>query len=138
MAAYTVYMNSITSDKSNTAVGFASLIDDHLSGGLDLNKYLIKHPMATFFMRATGNSMSDAGILNGDLLIVDKSLTPQNNSIIIAILNGEFAVKRLKIVGDKGLLISTNSKHKPIVTNDIEGFQFWGVVTHAIHNVCLS
>lgn len=129
-------MNSTKEEASKVTSGFTSIIDDHIDTGLDLNKYLIRHPAATFFMRATGDSMRDAGILNGDLLIVDKSLPPKNNAIVIVILNGEFSVKRLKIVGDKGFLLSANAQYKPIAISDITAFQVWGVVTHAIHNVC--
>jgi DNA polymerase V len=117
---------------------FSSALDDHMEGNLDLNQYLIKHPAATFFVRAVGQSMCEVGILDGDLLIVDKSLTPKDNSIVIAVINDEFTVKRLKLINGRGFLCSANSKYKAIEITKIEGFQFWGVVTHAIHNVCAN
>jgi len=86
---------------------------------LDLNQHLIKHPAATFFMRAAGESMCAAGILDGDLLIVDRSLRPTKNSIVIAVINGELMVKPLKTITG-------------------QDFQVWGVVTYAIHDLCAS
>lgn len=97
----------------NSTILFAT--DDHLEGGLDLKQHLIKHPAATFFVRAQGASMPNAGILNGDLLIVDRAVTPKQNSIIIAELNGELVVKRFS-----------------------KDFQCWGVVTYAIHDLRFS
>lgn len=105
---------------------------------LNLNQHLIKHPAATFFVRACGQSMCDAGILDGDLLIVDRSLTPINNSIIIVVINGEFAVKRLKIINGGRFLYTANTSYKPIAVTDIADFKAWGVVIYAIHNLCSS
>lgn len=115
------------------ACGFPSPADDYLELDLDLNQYLIKHPAATFFVRAEGDSMRGIGILPGDLLIVDKSLMPKDNSIVLAVINGEFTVKRLKIVAGKGFLCPANKNYKPMAISSIDSFQFWGVVTHAIH-----
>lgn len=113
-------------------------VADNIESGLDLNQYLIKHPAATFFTRADGSSMCDAGILNGDLLIVDKSLTPKNNAIVIAVLNGELTVKRLKIINAKAFLYPANKDYQPIPIANTEALQLWGVVTYAIHNLCVS
>jgi len=134
---YTVYMNS-TIYSSKVACGFPSPADDHMEGALDLNQHLIKHPAATFFVRAAGESMCEAGILDGDLLVVDKSLPPKDGSIVIALINGEFMVKRLKIINGQGFLYPANKNFKPIAVGGVEGFQFWGVVTHAIHDVRVS
>jgi DNA polymerase V len=122
---------------ARAASGFSEPIFDHMDGGLDLNQHIIKHPAATFFVRAKGEPMLDAGIFAGDLLIVDRSLTPKDGSIVIAVLNGELRVKRLKIISGKCFLQAEN-KLQQILVDSIEGFQFWGVVTHAIHDVCVS
>ncbi|HSX21010.1 MAG TPA: translesion error-prone DNA polymerase V autoproteolytic subunit [Gammaproteobacteria bacterium] len=127
-------MNSININTiCKIASGFSAQVIDHIEHSLDLNQYLITHPAATFFVRAEGDSMRDVGILNDDLLVVDRSLIPQNNSIVIAIINGEFFVKRLKIVDGKGFLYTANKYSQPIAVADVDGLQFWGVVTHAIH-----
>ena len=121
-----------------TASGFPSPADDYIDNALDLNQHLIKHPAATFFVRAKGDSMCELGILTGDILIVDRSLSPKDNSIVIAELNGEFIVKRLKIIAGRGFLYAANNKYKPIPIADLDNFQFWGVVTYAIHEICFS
>ncbi len=123
---------------SKAACGFPSPADDHLESELDLNQYLIKHPAATFFVRASGDSMLEAGILPGDILIVDRSLTPQNNSIIIAAVHGEFTVKYLKINRGQTFLYPANKKYLPLEVSKLENFQIWGVVTYAIHDLRVS
>lgn len=115
--------------------GFPSPADDHMELNLNLQQHLIKHPAATFFVRASGQSMCDAGILDGDLLIVDKALTPTNNSIIVAVIDGEFTVKRLKIINGESFLYPANNNYKPIAIANIADFQTWGVVTYAIHDL---
>lgn len=77
--------------------GFPSPADDYIEGKLDLNRHLIKHPAATFFVRVTGNSMTGAGIHSGDLLIVDRSLEPTDGHVVVAVLDGELTVKRLQM-----------------------------------------
>lgn len=120
---------------SSVACGFPSPADDHMDASLDLNLHLVKHPAATFFVRAEGESMCDAGILHGDLLLVDKSLSPKDNSIVIAILNGELTVKCLKIIASKAFLYPANKNYRPIPIADLDGLQIWGVVTYAIHDL---
>jgi DNA polymerase V len=140
-------MNSITNIttsleiplfSSKVACGFPSPADDHQELSLDLNQHLIPHPASTFFVRAEGDSMRGVGILPGDLLIVDRSLSPRDNSIIIAVLNGDFTVKRLKISHGKGFLYPANKNYQPIAISKLDNFQMWGVVTHAIHDVRAS
>lgn len=114
---------------------FGVQVEDHIEHALDLNRYLIKHPAATFFIRADGDAMRDLGILDGDLLVVDRALAPQNNSIVLAVLNGEFTVKRLQINAGKMFLHSANRQQKPIPMSESNKVQLWGVVTHAIHDV---
>ena len=115
--------------------GFPSPADDFLEKKLDLNEYLIKNPAATFFIRVRGSSMIQAGIFSGDILIVDRSLEPENNAIVVVVIDGEFTVKRLQTSGGQIRLIAENRNYKPIkVTEEME-FQVWGVVTNVIHTV---
>ena len=114
------------------SAGFPSPAQDYLDGKLDLNSYLIEHPAATFFMRMSGDAMVYAGIFNNDLLIVDRSIEPQNNSIIIAVLNGELTIRRI-IKSKQYIYIETRLKENNIkITEDID-FNIWGVVTKVIH-----
>jgi DNA polymerase V len=120
---------------SKISAGFPSPADDYIEKKLDLNEHLIKHPAATFFVRVSGDSMSDASIKSGDILIVDRALLPKNNSIIIAILDGEFTVKRIKIKNNEYYLEPANKKYSSIkITEDMD-FESWGVVTYAIHSI---
>jgi DNA polymerase V len=100
----------------------------------DLNKQLVKHPTATFFVRVTGDSMIDAGIHSGDTLIVDRSLEPKNGSIVIAVLNGELTVKRLSKESNKLYLMPENQNYDPIEILEETQFEIWGVVTNVIHS----
>ena len=85
------------------SAGFPSVAEDYIENSLDLNELIIKHPASTFFVRVQGDSMRGAGILSGDILVVDRSLEASNNKIIVAIVNGEFTVKRL-VLGSDGAL----------------------------------
>lgn len=116
--------------------GFPSPAEDYIERKLDLNEHLIEHPAATFFVRVEGDSMLGAGIHKGDILIVDRSLEAVNGRIIIAVLNGEFTVKRLKKDGDAIYLVPENPKFPKIQIEPSWDFQVWGVVTYVIHNVC--
>lgn len=115
------------------SAGFPSPADDYIEGKLDLNQHLIKHPAATHFVRATGDSMIGAGIHSGDLLIVDKSREPKDNSVVIAIVDGEFTVKRLCLRRGKLVLLPDNEKYPPVELHEDTAFEIWGVVTHVIH-----
>jgi DNA polymerase V len=99
---------------SSVAAGFASPADDHLEAELNLNEYLIAHPSETFFVRAKGDSMQQAGIFDKDLLIVDRSLTPKDNDIVIAAVAGQLTVKRLVVKLGKPWLYPANPNYKPI------------------------
>lgn len=121
---------------SGVKAGFPSPAEDFIDKSLDLNELLIKHPAATFFVRVDGNSMINAGISSGDILIVDRSLEAQNNSIIVAIVDGEFTVKRLKKAGKQIVLIPENPEYNPILIHSETQFEVWGVVTTVIHK-CL-
>ncbi len=114
------------------SAGFPSPADDFLDANIDLNTYLIKNPSTTFYGRVKGNSMVDAGIHDGDLLIIDKSLQPENNKIAVCFIDGEFTVKRIKMEKDIVWLVAENKAYKPIkVTKDNE-FIIWGIVINVI------
>lgn len=115
------------------AAGFPSPADDFVDRRLDLNEHLIRHPTATFFVRVQGSSMIDAGIHDGDLLIVDRSLEPGDNRIIIAALNGELTVKRVTRRGGKLWLLPENHDFAPVEVTPEMQFEVWGVVTSVIH-----
>ncbi len=117
------------------SAGFPSPADDYLDRKLDLNEYLIKHPAATFFVRVEGESMIDAGIHSGDILIVDRALEPADHKVVIAVLNGELTVKRIKKTRGKLCLIPDNSAYQPIEVTPEMNLEVWGVVTHVIHPV---
>lgn len=114
--------------------GFPSPAEDHTEQKLDLNHFLIKHPAATFFVRVEGDSMKGGGISNGDLLIVDRAITPQNGQIVVAILNGEFTLKRIKKEGKRLFLKPENPSFPLIQITEEMDFQVWGVVTYTIHS----
>jgi len=120
---------------SKVRAGFPSPADDYLDKKLDLNEHLIKNPAATFFVRVTGNSMVNAGIKSGDLLIVDRSLEAKDKRIVVAIVNGEFTVKRIHKKGDKLYLTPENEKYASLEVKEDMDFEVWGVVVHVIHTV---
>jgi len=115
------------------SAGFPSPAEDYLEGNLDLNKHLIKHPAATFFVKVSGSSMIDAGIHDGDILIVDRSIKPANKKVVIAVVNGELTVRRIRITKDKVVLVSENKDYKPLQVEEEMDFEVWGVVTNVIH-----
>ncbi|MBZ9731425.1 translesion error-prone DNA polymerase V autoproteolytic subunit [Salegentibacter sp. JZCK2] len=117
------------------SAGFPSPADDHLEDIIDLNEQLIRNKEATFFGRAEGDSMIGAGIGNGDLLVIDKSLRPKNQNIAVCFLDGEFTVKRIKIEKDIIWLVAENEKYQPIKVTSENDFVIWGIVTHCIKNL---
>ncbi|NDV21744.1 LexA family transcriptional regulator [Desulfovibrio sp. JC022] len=118
---------------SEVIAGFPSPADDYIDKKMDLNEQLISNPAATFLVRAYGDSMLDANINQGDILVVDRSQDAHHNSIIIAIFNGELTVKRL-IQREGKLFLAPENPDYPIleITEDIS-FEVWGVVTYIIH-----
>jgi len=113
--------------------GFPSPAEDYVEGPLDLNRHLIPHPAATFFVKVKGDSMIGAGIHSGDLLIVDRAVTAIHNSVIIAVLDGDLTVKRLYRVGGILRLMPENPAYPPIEIHPGTDFEVWGVVTKVIH-----
>lgn len=112
--------------QQNIAAGFPSPADDYIEGKLDLNKYLITNPPATFFVKAACNSMIGSGIFKGDVLIVDRSKKALHNKIVIASYEGELIVRRLCKKATKTYLVSENSQYANIELN--EDTSIWGIV----------
>lgn len=120
---------------SKVSAGFPSPADDHMEKKLDLNEYLISCPEATFFVRATGNSMLGAGIYPDDILIVDRSLDVKNGKIVIAAVNGDLTVKRFEKKGNVIKLLPENPEYDAIEINEGDDIHIWGVVTGVVHKV---
>lgn len=120
--------------KQGISAGFPSPAEDFLDISIDLNKELIKNPNATFYGRVKGSSMKDAGLDNGDLLIIDKSLEPKNGKIAVCFIDGEFTVKRIKIDKKEGIvwLVAENKDYKPIKVTPDNELMIWGIVTTVI------
>lgn len=113
--------------------GFPSPAEDHVDQALDLNEHLVSHPAATFFVRVKGNSMKDANILSGDLLIVDRSVTPGDKQIVVAMLDGEFCVKRLRRSEGRVWLEAANPEFPQFEITDEQELTIWGAVTFIVH-----
>ena len=120
------------------SAGFPSPATDYMENKLDLNEHLIKHPAATFIVKTSGSSMINADIYSGDLLIVDRSLTPRSNNIVIASIFGDLTVKKIKKKDKSFFLVSANEDYPSIeVKEEMECF-IWGVVTYIIHETTSS
>jgi DNA polymerase V len=115
--------------------GFPSPAEDYIDRKLDLNEHLIKHPSATFFVKVEGHSMINAGIHNGDTLIVDRALEPADKKIVIAVINGDMTVKRIRKLRGRLYLMPENDSFQPIEITEDSDFQIWGVVSSVIHPV---
>jgi len=115
--------------------GFPSPAEDYVEHKIDLNSYLVTHPAATFFVRASGNSMTGANIHDGDLLIVDRALEAAHDDIVIAVVHGEITVKRLHYLRGEVALVPENDSYKKIFINEHSELHIWGVVTNVIHCV---
>jgi len=124
---------SIPLFNGKVAAGFPSPADDFVEKSLDLNELMVKHPAATFFVRAEGDSMIGAGIYPNDILVVDRSLRPTSGKVVICALNGELTVKRLKTKKGRMVLTAENPDYKDIVINPDVDAMIWGVVTYVIH-----
>ena len=120
------------------SAGFPSPATDYMENKLDLNEYLIRHPAATFIVKASGSSMVNADIYSGDLLIVDRSVTPKSNNIVIASIFGDLTVKKLKKKEKSFFLISANDEYPSIEVNEEMECFIWGVVTYIIHETASS
>lgn len=115
--------------------GFPSPAGDYLHESLDFNRDLIKHPEATFYGRVDGDSMIEAGICDGDIAVIDRSLEPQNGNVVVAYINNEFTIKYLDLTHKKDGYIElrpANNKYKPIRIDESDTFEVWGVVVWTI------
>ncbi len=115
--------------------GFPSPATDFIDLNIDLNRHLIKHPSATYYAKVKGESMKDAGISDGDLLIIDKSIDPIDGKIAICYLDGEFMLKRIKIRPDGVWLMPANSEFSPVKVQENNNLIIWGIVTYVIKTV---
>ena len=115
------------------AAGFPSPAEEYVEIALDLNKELIKHPASTFYARVKGDSMVDAGIQDGDLLVIDKALEPKEGTVAVCYLDGEFTVKRLSVREEGVYLMPANAEFKPIRITEENNFLVWGLVAYVIH-----
>lgn len=121
--------------EAGISAGFPSPADDFLDASIDLNKILVTNKDATFYGRVKGDSMIDAGLSDGDLLIIDKSLEPKDGKIAVCFIDGEFTVKRIKITNKCIYLVAENKNYKPIKVTDDNDFLIWGIVTTVIKSV---
>lgn len=121
--------------KTANATGFGAASDDHAERGVDLNEQLIRNKPATFFMRVNGEAMIGAGIFDGDMVIVDRSIKPTSGKIVIAVLNGDMLIRRFEREFNKIRLVPETKKLAPIDIDPYADFTVWGVVTYVIHEV---
>lgn len=120
---------------SSVAAGFPSPADDYLEGHLDLNRYLIDDAAACFMVRVSGDSMQDAGIHDGDLLVVNRSLPARHGHIVLAVLSGEFTVKRLHQRDGRTALLPDNPAYPPIDIGPGQELHIWGVVSACVRRL---
>jgi DNA polymerase V len=116
--------------------GYPSLLSEQAKELVDINGYLIRKEIATYIFRVQGNAMIDAGIFDGDVLVVDRSIEPKHNDIVLVTLNNEFIVKRLYLQAGLIKLISENPIYPPLVIKERDDFAIWGVVTNSVHKLC--
>ena len=119
----------------SVSAGFPSPAESYIDTNIDLNEELINHPASTFFLRVKGNSMKNAGIQDGDLLIVDRSLDAKPGHIVVAILDGSFTVKKLTYRKNIPYLEAENSNYPPLDLRHYENIQIWGVAIYSIHTL---
>ena len=112
--------------------GFPSPAADFEENKISLDKIVVKNKETTFYAKASGNSMTGAGIDDGDILVIDRSIEPINNKIAVCLIDGEFTVKRIKIEGEQVFLMPENSNYKPIKIELHNEFVVWGIVTYVI------
>ena len=119
----------------SVSAGFPSPADDYTEENIDLNEHLIRNPFSTFFLRVKGDSMINSGIHDKDLIIVDKSLNPTPGNIVIAMIDGEFTVKRFSIKNNKLYLKAENRNYPDFNLEDYSDVHIWGVVIYSIHTL---
>ncbi|QSA96238.1 LexA family transcriptional regulator [Methylococcus sp. EFPC2] len=119
---------------SRVPAGLPSPADDHLEDSIDLHEELIHHPAATFFVRVQGESMTGAGIFDGDLLVIDRALEPKPGAVVVAVVDGELTVKRLKVENGRIWLMPENPAFRPLEIRDGMDLVIWGVVKHTVRS----
>nr|WP_040504930.1 translesion error-prone DNA polymerase V autoproteolytic subunit [Leucobacter chromiiresistens] len=117
------------------ACGFPSPAQDYETTEIDLNEHLMPNRVSTFLIRARGNSMTRAGIYDGDELIVDRSIRPEDGHVVVAVVDGEMTVKRLRVTRAGVVLSAENSRHPDIEVAELSELHIWGVVTRSLHRV---
>ena len=120
----------------SVTAGYPSPLAEQAKELVDINSHLIRNEIATYIFRVKGNAMTDAGIFDGDVLVVDRSIEPKHNDIVLATLNNEFIVKRLYKQAGLIKLISENPIYPPLVIKERDDFEIWGVVTNSVHKLC--
>ena len=115
--------------------GFPSPATDYMTQAIDLNKELVRHPAATFYGRVVGDSMIDAGVEEGDILVIDKSLEPRDGDMAVCFVDGEFTLKYLRMKDDELTLVPANPNYPQIHISEGVEFRMWGVVTYIIKKV---
>jgi DNA polymerase V len=119
--------------QATIAAGFPSPASGYEEDRLDINDIVVTNPAATFYIRVKGNSMIDANIVEGDILVVDRSLEPKHNDIVVAIVDGEFTVKTLYSKEGLVKLVPANPNYPEILLNDLQELKIWGIVSYIIH-----
>lgn len=138
-ASAEAFLASIASEGIHA--GFPSPAQDYMDKCIDLNRELVRHPASTFYGRVVGDSMIEAGVNEGDILVIDKSLVPSEGDMAVCFLDGEFALKKISLSDPagssrKGLwLLPANPKYSPIEVGEDQSFVVWGVVTYIIKKV---
>jgi len=128
-------LDGINLFEGSVPAGFPSPADDSMDLDLNLHDHLVRNPSQTFCVKAIGESMKDAGIQSGDVMLVDRAIEPENRSIVLAVIDNEFTVKRVNVSDKKLYLMPENENFTPIeITEDMD-FKVWGVVTYVIHKV---
>lgn len=120
---------------SRISAGFPSPADDFADKKIDLNEHLIRHPAATFYVRAVGDSMTGLGIFSGDLLVVDRAEEVRDGAVVVAVVDGEFLVKQVRKEGKRLFLLPANADYRPLEVTEAMEFELWGVVTNVIHSL---
>lgn len=120
---------------AHVSCGFPSPAEDSAEASLNLHQYAVANPAATFFVRATGESMAGAGILAGDILVVDRSRQPHNGATVVAYVGGEFLVKKYRQRGKQVFLVPCHPDYPTMRIDDRDDVEMWGVVTFALHHL---
>ena len=128
-------LGNISLFEGSVPAGFPSPADDAMDLDLNLHDHLVRNPNDTFCVKAIGESMKDAGIQSGDVMLVDRAIEPENRSIVLAVIDSEFTVKRVNVSDKKLYLMPENENFTPIEITEEMDFKVWGVVTYVIHKV---